>query len=234
MSLRSLGIATAILILLSIFASWPRDHQPEIFNKPPAPRIPASIPKKLDRVAEPVSSGKMAIRLPEPTASSPTPERNAERNERFIDRYRWNGSRGIHVSDQRFDFLRLKAITSENYRSDMGTGVDEKLGYVIFAARDAFGELSEDGTLPVVAKRSNGMLGIVTGTIIVRLRESALAIGIAENYHLTLKYIDDDLKVAYYSGQDSKTSLTNLVEALKHDTAVESVNLEIVNSKKRF
>lgn len=229
MSKRVLGLATIFIALIILCAAfWPKSTSKETINSP-APRAPAAIPKKLDRILPVHTGGKAAIRLPPPV------ERSGEaqaRQESLVERFRIGRGRGVSVADERFEVLRLKAIPAAQYRPELGEKIGERMGFAIFASRDASGEFTNDGTFPVVAKKSNGMLGIVTGTIVVRLKESSLALSLADTYEMTLKYIDDDLRIAYYSAA-GKTSLTQLVDLLARDTAVESVNLEIVNSKKR-
>ncbi len=230
MSKRVLGIALAIAAVALVWVLWPKNHTPEAIHNTPAPRAPAAIPKKLDRILPRHTGGKAAVRLPPPTEA---PSAAEARNESLLNRFRIGRGRPVTVGNERFELLNLRAIPKAQYRADLGEKIGEKLGFVIFASRSPAGAASDDGTFSVVAKKSNGMLGIVTGTIIVRLKESALALTLAETYELTLKYIDDDLRMAYYSTSD-KASLNKIVELLSQDNAVETVNLEIINSKKRL
>ncbi len=222
--------AVAGLLLALSFWLWPAFQSKETINNSPAPRAPAGVPRKLDQVLPRPQPSRARIRLPEPTESA---QAGADRQSDFISRYRVGGPKGgISVADGRFELLSLRAVPAARYVPDMGHKVSEKLGYVIFASSRPPGT-ADDESLLVVAKKSNGMLGIVTGTIIVRLKEAALALDLANSYKLTLKYIDDDLRLAYYSTTED-TSLAQIVEILKQDDAVETVNLEIVNSKKRL
>lgn len=234
MSKRVFATATlvALVVVLAVWL-WPSSPSRETIQKTPAPRVPASVPRKLDQVLPAPTPHKAMIRIPD---SSTPPAATGRLQDEFLSRYRMSGTSGrIRVSDGRFELLNLRAITKNRYQRDMGPVVTEKLGYVIYASHRPPEVEDGDGSLLVVAKKSNGMLGIVTGTIIVRLKEAALALSLADSYQLQLKYIDDDLRIAYYSaGEGTRATLAQLVELLSQDEAVETVNLEIVNSKKRL
>lgn len=168
------------------------------------------------------SNGKQGIHLPPPIKEPSHGD--------FLSRYR-------DVSPSRaslpgYDLMRLRAIQKDRYRPGLGTQIDEKFGFVIYAA-DGQSDLMVDDGLPVVAKNTNGILGIVTGTLIVTLREGALALDLAKDYGLKVIYFDEDLRLAYYSAPE-KSSLDSVVETLKRDRLVESVNLEVIQSRKKF
>lgn len=234
MSKRVFAFAIGIAILIGLsFWIGPSSKSGETIHKMPAPRAPASVPRKLDQVLPKPAPHKALIRLPDSAAPQVATLRQ---NDEFLSRYRMNGNAGrIRVSDGRFELLNLRAIPKARYQPDMGTFVTEKLGYTIYSSRRPSAVENDEGSLLVVAKKSNGMLGIVTGTIIVRLKEAALALSLADSYQLRLKYIDDDLRIAYYAANEgTSVSLAQLVELLQKDEAVETVNLEIINSKKRL
>ena len=160
-------------------------------------------------------------------------EDEIQRKEAFLNRYRVVPMEPLPGAAT-FEMLKLKAVAKDQYDPRLGLLISEKLGFVIYAADDHSPFLlSIDGNLPVVANKSNGMLGIVTGTIVVTLKESSMAQAVAQNYGLTLKYLDKEMRLAYFSAP-SKTALDKVVEALQKDVSVEHVNLEIVQSKKRL
>lgn len=196
-------------------------------------RAPASKTGTEVKVGIPVTKiageGRESLRVP----LEQRIEDEIQRKEAFLNRYRVFPMEPLPGATT-FEMLKLKAITKDQYEPHMGSLISEKLGFVIYAAddHDPF-LLSIDGTLPVVANKSNGMLGIVTGTIVVTLKESSMAQALAQTYDLTLKYLDKEMRLAYFSAP-SKTALDKVVEALQKDVSVEHVNLEIVQSKKRM
>ncbi len=196
-------------------------------------RVPASETGAHVTAAVPVirvvGEGRESLRI----AVAQNLEAELQRKEDFLSKYRV-GQRDAMPGAATYEMLKLKAIPRGQYDPRLGERITEKLGFVIYAAPSTKPfELAVDGSLPVVAQKSNGMLGIVTGTIVVTLKQSSMAQGLAQSYDLTLKYLDKDMRLAYFSAPD-KTALDQVVVALQKDSAVEHVNLEIVQSKKRM
>lgn len=194
-----------------------------------AGRSPASAPRPgvpVVRVTE--DNGKDTIKL----AFEQKIELQMQRKEDLLNQYRLGPMPPLPGAGT-FEMMRLKAVPKAAYEPRMGQLISEKLGFAIFASTQSMYSLSAEHGLPVVANKSNGMLGIVTGTIIVTLKESGLAASIAQSYDLTLKYLDKDLRIAYFTAP-ANTQLERVVEALQRDGSIESVDLEIVQSRKRL
>lgn len=148
----------------------------------------------------------------------------------FLNRYRVPGP---IAGAENFEMLKLKAIPAQAYRPDMGPRIDEKFGFVIMAGEQNRFDIAIDGSRPVVAKKGNGMLGILTGTIIVVLKDNNAADELARSYNLTLKFLDPDLKLAYYSAP-TETPLDQVAAQLEANSSVERVTLEVVQTRKRL
>lgn len=139
---------------------------------------------------------------------------------------------GLRVDRQAFELLSLRAIAKERYDESLGPLVSERLGYAIFAPGTAAALVVGDG-LPVVVKTSNGMIGIVTGTVLVTLKDRGSLRAVESAHALSLRHYDEDLRLASFVVPESK-SLTSVVDELRADASVEDASLEIVQSWKRF
>lgn len=92
-----------------------------------------------------------------------------------------------------FQVLRLRAIPRYSYTSQMGPIVDERMNMVFFDPTMA----SLPPTFPVVMNSSTGRLGVITGTIVVKLKNIRQAGILAQRFGLALKAQDDSLGLAY-------------------------------------
>lgn len=155
-----------------------------------------------------------------------------QKHEDMLTRFRFPNSRPI-TGAENFELLKLKAIPTRSFAPGMGEKIEDKFGFTIFAAPGPDFNLTTDGSLPVVAKKGSGMLGIVTGTILVTLKDSNLAQGLAQAHSLKLKFVDPDLKLAYFSAPTS-APLDQIVSTLSASEGVEHVTLEVVQARKRL
>lgn len=149
-----------------------------------------------------------------------------------LARYRIPAS-ALLAGAEAFELMKLKAVPAANYRAEMGELIEEKLGFAIFAGSQGRFDLAADGGLPVVAKKGSGLLGIVTGTLIVTLKDGGAASPLARQHQMDLKFFDPDLKLAYYTAP-STAVLDQLASELEANANVENVTIEIVQSRKRL
>lgn len=151
-----------------------------------------------------------------------------DRNREFLRPYR-SGTL-IDTNGTSYEVLNLRAVPKDEYRPEMGAVVTEKMNYMMIAGSQG---LTAGVTLPVVARASNGLLGIVTGTFLVKIKDLSDVSPVARTHGLTLKFLDEDTKVAYFSAAPA-TSLNDVLSALKDDPSVENASLEVIQSQKRF
>lgn len=135
-----------------------------------------------------------------------------------------------------FKILNLRAIPKSSYKATMKPPIAEKFGMLIYSVDPNAGFGSgfglSNGGKPVVAKDSNGIIGIVTGTIIVRLKDSSTFVELATRYGISSIYFDANLNLAFYSAPLG-VRLDELVQSLKQDPSIEDAQLEILLSEKR-
>lgn len=131
-----------------------------------------------------------------------------------------------------FQLLRLRAISKYSYDSQMGPRIDEKMNLVFFDPSESSAS-SLPMTFPVVMKNSNGQLGILSGTLMVTMKDIQQAGLLAQRFGLALKAQDNALDLAYLAAPRAD-QLGDLITGLRQDPDVKSVEAEIVqNWKKR-
>jgi hypothetical protein len=187
-----------------------------------APAVTASPPKAA--FVSPKVDDKMAVHLPdpEPVEKESMP---AAQLMRFATGTALRQDQGV------FEVLRLRAISKYSYNSNMGNLVDEKMNLVFFdpaiGAKDAM-----PMTFPVVMKMSNGQLGIISGTLIVTMKNIQEAGTLGQRFGLSLKAQDDTLAMAYFAAP-KVDRINDLIADLRLDPSVKSVQAEIVQSWKK-
>lgn len=233
---RWIGLA-AVIVCLFAYYLWSQDStssKTQSSNRseaqPSASRETATVKPSAPKARPPVEilpgqSGKKAVRL---RSVSQNIEDESRRRDDLISRYRVNSS-----IEEPFDRLRLRAVEKNRFEPSMGAEVGQLLGYVLVEASGPNAPLVTGDSLPVVSSKSNGRLGIVTGTIIVTLRDPERASALESSYGLELKYEDKPSRQAYFAA-NLGLPLDQLVEALTNDQGVESARLEIVQGKKKF
>jgi hypothetical protein len=176
-------------------------------------------------IPAPTSLDKAAIHLPANDVPEPA-DLPASQLMKFAT------GRVIQQEQGTFELLRLRAISKYSYTSDMGNFVDEKMKLVFFDPA-AGATASLPMTFPVVVKSSNGQIGIISGTLLVSMRDIQQASDLAQRYGLALKAQDDSLSLAYM-GVPRADQVNELMVQIRQEPSVKSVSAEIVqNWKKR-
>lgn len=179
-----------------------------------------------------------ATTSPPREADSPRPRLGAPsdftRERRRIDQVRRTQSAGasIRVGDEDYELLSLRAVPKDAFSGPASAIAFERLGFVFVEGGDSSG-LRVDGSFPVLSRRSNGMIAVVTGTFIVTLKDFKAAAPVAASYGLATKFLDESIRTVYLSAPPA-APLDELVGALKADPSIESVVLEVVQTHKRF
>ncbi len=146
----------------------------------------------------------------------------------------FHSGRQMQIESSNYEILNLRAIPSADYNSGQGDVVLEKFGYVFVKSDDAsIPQMLITDSRPVVAKSSNGMIALVTGTLIVKLKDASAAQMLAQSYGLELKSYDADVMTAYYK-VPSGSSVVSATQILAQNSSVSVVQPEIVQAIKGF
>lgn len=129
-----------------------------------------------------------------------------------------------------FYVLRLRAVLKNLYTPAMGTLIDERATMVVFDPSPSFSSTLVT-TYPVVMKSTNGQLGIVSGTLIVKLKDISHAGHLALRFGLGLKAQDDSLKLAYLV-VPRPDQVGAFIKPLREYPGVKWVKAEIIQSWK--
>lgn len=138
----------------------------------------------------------------------------------------------FRIGNEDYELLSIRALPKAEYGGPASKVLFERLGFVFFDGAQHQG-LHVDGTFPVVSRKSNGLLGVITGTLIVTLKDFRSGSSIAQSYGLRTKFSDESLNTVYLAAPLS-ASLSDLAGALKADPSVESVTIEVVQTQKVF
>lgn len=237
---RWFGLAAilALVIVLVIFNANVSRHRPQAqttnfsSNASTAstasttkPRLPSAQNSPVQ--LQPGLSGKAAVKLTHP-AQNITEE--IRRRDEALNRYLAPQNTATAEPYYR---LNLRAIDKNEYRADLGPQAGAIANFIIYENSSAEGALTVDQSVPVVAGKSNGRLGLVTGTIVATLRDPSRAPDVAKNYGLTLKYEAESTRQAYFSAAQN-IPLDQVLAALEKDPDIEAAYLEIVQGKKKF
>lgn len=243
---RAIGIFV-VFIAIAIVFSWNRPspsenvtHQSSLSSSPLVRRHQSStVPAHSPNVATKDSPAPRGPTASKPQsgfdkAEAPTPARpdtptEIRRHQEFLSSFRTG--RRLELAGRSYEILKLKAVPRDEYRSGMGDAVLERFGFVFFAREDS--RLTLQAGLPVVLNPSNGILGVITGTVIATIRSANEARAVAATHNLELKSVDESVKLVYL-GAHNDQSLGEVVARLEEDPSVQNVTLEVVQSRKRF
>jgi hypothetical protein len=226
-----IALLLGLLFLFNSKSSKSEPEQTSASSQSPPPKAvvkPAPAPAPEVRVDMDARVGRASMKI----VNGPSFAESAQGQTSLIERFRLPSATPLSGAES-FEMMKLKAVLESSYRPEMGERIEEKFGFVIFASRQSQFNLTLDGSLPVVAKIGNGVLGIVTGTIIVTLTDSQAAKNVANAHGLNLKFVDLDLKLAYYSAP-ATAALDQVAAELKANSYVEQVTLEVVQARKRL
>lgn len=210
------------------------------------PSVRAALPEKADADVEVASDEPR----PEPDSRAPAariPGREGVgplkpydfagerlRRESFLRQH--GGGEKFRQEGQEFERMRLIAVPSSEYDRSSGAAVAERMGYVFIPTSELapLNRRSGSSEFPVVAQSASGLLGVVTGTLVVQLKDLSAVNAVARRHGLKLKYLDQDLQTAYFESADGAVTLEQLADGLREEVVVAEVRLEIVQSRKRF
>lgn len=127
----------------------------------------------------------------------------------------------------------LIAIPSNEYQASMGPPVKTRTTFTVITKKDkndphfTIGSSSE---MPVVENLNNLQIGIVTGTLIVKLKQDQSAEELAAKYGMELKSTASHLNIAFLSAKAGIDIRSQLIE-LKKDSMIDTAEMEIIDSE---
>jgi len=143
-------------------------------------------------------------------------------------------SEKIHSDGRQFTWRpELIAIPSDDYQASMGPAVTKRTTFTVITKKDkndphfAIGSSSE---MPVVENLNNLQIGIVTGTLVIKLKQDQSAEELASKYGMELKSTVPHLNVAFLTAKPGIDIRSQLVE-LKKDSMIDTAEIEILDSE---
>lgn len=128
------------------------------------------------------------------------------------------------------------AVESGKFDKSMGEEIEEKAGFTVYKPADktfVSGFKMEDKTRPVVVNQASGAIGIVTGTIVVRLRDFEEIDAIAKTFGLEVVSSDDTIATAFYRAPKG-LEIDDLIDSLRADGRVAHADAEIIQSMRQI
>lgn len=249
-----LGVGLALVIglffrLLSTPASVPNgDRQQESASTAPKPNqgLPSSKSQRLNPAlvaSSPASGGssrsgfdsraKVIEELSRrQTAQTDSPPKGLE-----AYRHLAMGS-ARRINERSFRVLGARAVRATDYSPRMGEVLFEKDGFRVVplaagvAEEDWQGMQLKDGEFPVVVNSSNGRLGLVTGTLVIKMADLSRAAELASREGLAIVHVDESISTVYLKAPAGYRLLPGMERIRGERGQVERVELEIYESKK--
>ncbi|MBX3020213.1 MAG: hypothetical protein KF799_00930 [Bdellovibrionales bacterium] len=144
---------------------------------------------------------------------------------------------GVRRINQRpFQILAARAVPRAQYSASMGDILVEQNGFAIVeldpAAGDRWRDLSwNEIDRPVLINSTSGRLAIVTGTLVVKLKEISSADRVASQENLTVAAIDEATRTVYYRAPAGYLMLAGQ-QRLTQNADVEYVDIELYQARK--
>ncbi|MGZ3722025.1 MAG: hypothetical protein ACXVA9_03780 [Bdellovibrionales bacterium] len=175
---------------------------------------------------------KHAVFLPPPILDGPAGNDAAP-----MDRYRGlKMGDPVSVNGRQQLVLGARGVPTPKYNSSFGPILFEKYGYAIVAlntsADPAWTELiMHESDRPLIVNPSNGRLGIVTGTLMIKFSDIHQADKLAGRENLQLMSVDESIDVGYFKAPENYR-LLSASDRLRQDPGILRVELEVVESFK--
>lgn len=148
-------------------------------------------------------------------------------------------SAALKINEHDQQVLAARAIPTSNYSAkQFGPLLFEENGFSIVAMDTRNSEpwadlVVHEADRPVVVNPASGRMGVVTGTVILKLSNIADAEKIAERENLTLLSVDPTINTAYFRAPE-KYGLVSGSQRLQEDPGVVRVELEVVQGPREL
>lgn len=200
-----------------------RDAKPVALSKPEPRRKVAAA--KAEESVIPAGYKKVSIDLSDYQPPQPRPSRVTASVDKTL-----TSSRGAYA------LANALAVESDKFDASMGEEIEEKAGFTVFKpSRPAqvAGFVLDEKTRPVVVNQSSGAIGIVTGTIVVRLKDFEQADALASAFGLEYVSSDDTIATVFYKAPRGR-EIDDLIELLRADGRVARADAEIIQSTRQI
>lgn len=127
-----------------------------------------------------------------------------------------------------FQMTRLRAVPSNQFHDKMGRNIFRKMNFVFFEPSEPSGA-NVSASLPVLFNTTSGQPALVSGTLIVGLKDVSRASQVAEKYGLALTAQDNMLGVVHF-GSPRSNETNEIMQMLRADPEVKSVSAEILET----
>lgn len=132
-----------------------------------------------------------------------------------------------------FALANVVAVETAKYDSSMGEEIEEKAGFTVYKPANVEPSfVIDDRTRPVVVNRSSGAIGIVTGTVVVRLKDFSEAEALASAFGLEEVSSDDTIATVFYRVPKGR-EIDDLIELLRADGRVARADAEIIQASRQ-
>lgn len=164
-------------------------------------------------------------------------ERGSGRETSPTERYRGlEISAALKINNHDQQVLAARAIPTPDYSAkQFGPLLFEENGFSIVAVDTRNSEpwadlVVHEADRPVVVNPANGRLGVVTGTVILKLRNIADAEKIATRENFKLLSVDSTIDTAYFRARENY-GLVSGSQRLQRDPGITRVELEVVQGR---
>lgn len=139
----------------------------------------------------------------------------------------------VQINESSFYLANARAVLASENNSNINPSIYSLAGYVIVKTEGAAPEdlVIGSDSKPVVVNSKNSSFGVVTGTIILKLKEIARAQEITDLLDLEVIFVDEATSRLYLKAPEN-VSLFGLISEIKKNNLIESVELEIIENTK--
>lgn len=140
------------------------------------------------------------------------------------------------INQRPYHILGARAVPRDQYQASMGQILFEHNGFAVVGlastATEAWREMVlRENDRPVVVNPSNGRLAVVTGTLIVKLRDMSAAEQLAALEKLEILSKDESIRTVFFRAPPNYLLLAGQTRLLEHPD-VERVELELYQARK--
>jgi hypothetical protein len=140
------------------------------------------------------------------------------------------------INSHRYQVLGAWAVPKEGYSASMGEVLQEQNNYSVVALDNSAGDSWKTLTVrpdarPVLISPDSGRLSVVTGTLVVKLKDLEKAGAIADSENLQVIGVDEQIHTVYYKAPVGYPLLSGLKRLQAH-ADVELAELELDQARK--
>ncbi|MGE4131782.1 MAG: hypothetical protein AB7F86_09085 [Bdellovibrionales bacterium] len=171
-----------------------------------------------------------------PRLGRPVPEGKKNSRQNHSSHSRWLAENrqelgqgaDFSIPNSKFESVRMRArpVGGTSGRSPSPSVIP---GFQLYPVNNPT-HLEVSDSYPVVVSRTNGRLGVVTGTILAQIESGPKAEQVAEQHGLGLVHWDPTLHLAFFKAPPAE-ALQNILREMARDPEVRNLRLEILQGK---